>query len=239
MLMAYLPAERIAFQADLFDTHEPPRSAQLPSMRTLANQVARMKLDVDDAGAGARQASAVEHVPSGVEVSVHREPIGRSTSTPAAAEGQPAAIMAGVDQRGRPVNRLRQGFGESRRSFSGGGLLLRVSHAPRQLAWLRSGSNRPGGALRSSCRSIETADLDGPRQPRWRPADHPALPWPLGPARDFAESQLAFILRLKQGRVSAAARVSINVITPAVLAMRRCRVPRPGLSGLEVGRLAG
>jgi hypothetical protein len=60
----------------------------------------------------------------------------------------------------------------------------------------------------------------------------------LGPARDFAESQLAFILRLKQGRVPAAARVSINVITPAVLAMRRCRVPRPGLSGLEVGRLA-
>jgi hypothetical protein len=46
MLMAYLPAERIAFQADLFDTHEPPRSAQLPSMRTLATQVERMKLDV-------------------------------------------------------------------------------------------------------------------------------------------------------------------------------------------------
>ena len=39
MLMAYLPAERIAFQADLFDTHEAPRSAQLPSMRTLATQV--------------------------------------------------------------------------------------------------------------------------------------------------------------------------------------------------------
>jgi glyoxylase-like metal-dependent hydrolase (beta-lactamase superfamily II) len=47
MLMAYLPAERIAFQADLFDTHEPPRPAQLPAMRTLANQVARMKLAVD------------------------------------------------------------------------------------------------------------------------------------------------------------------------------------------------
>jgi hypothetical protein len=46
MLMAYLPAERIAFQADLFDTHEPPRAAQLPSMRTLAAQVERMKLDV-------------------------------------------------------------------------------------------------------------------------------------------------------------------------------------------------
>lgn len=46
MLMAYLPAERIAFEADLFDTHEPPRAAQLPSMRALANQVERMKLDV-------------------------------------------------------------------------------------------------------------------------------------------------------------------------------------------------
>ena len=68
MLMAYLPAERIVFQADLFDTHEPPRAAQLPSMRSLANQVARMKLDVDDAGAGARQAGTVEHVPSGAEV---------------------------------------------------------------------------------------------------------------------------------------------------------------------------
>jgi glyoxylase-like metal-dependent hydrolase (beta-lactamase superfamily II) len=46
MLMAYLPAERIAFQADLFDTHEPPRPAQLPAMRSLDTQVARMKLDV-------------------------------------------------------------------------------------------------------------------------------------------------------------------------------------------------
>jgi len=47
MLMAYLPVERIAFQADLFDTHEPPRAAQLPAMRSLANQVARMKLAIE------------------------------------------------------------------------------------------------------------------------------------------------------------------------------------------------
>ena len=46
MLMAYLPAERIAFQADLFDTHEPPKASQLPAMRSFANQVARMKLDI-------------------------------------------------------------------------------------------------------------------------------------------------------------------------------------------------
>ena len=46
MLMAYLPAERIAFEADLFDTHEPPRSSQMPAMRSFLNQVQRMKLDV-------------------------------------------------------------------------------------------------------------------------------------------------------------------------------------------------
>ncbi len=47
MLMAYLPAERIAFEADLFDTHEPPRPAQLPAMRSLRTQVERMGLPVD------------------------------------------------------------------------------------------------------------------------------------------------------------------------------------------------
>jgi glyoxylase-like metal-dependent hydrolase (beta-lactamase superfamily II) len=46
MLMAYLPAERIAFEADLFDTHEPPRASQLPAMRSFYNQIQRMKLDV-------------------------------------------------------------------------------------------------------------------------------------------------------------------------------------------------
>lgn len=40
------PAGRIAFQADLFDTHEPPRAAQLPAMRSLFNQVQRMDLEV-------------------------------------------------------------------------------------------------------------------------------------------------------------------------------------------------
>lgn len=47
MLMAWLPAERIAFQADLFDTHEPPRPAQLPAMRTLRTQVERLGLPVE------------------------------------------------------------------------------------------------------------------------------------------------------------------------------------------------
>ena len=46
MLMAYLPAERIAFQADLFDTHEPPPASPTPAMRSFFNQVQRMKLDV-------------------------------------------------------------------------------------------------------------------------------------------------------------------------------------------------
>jgi glyoxylase-like metal-dependent hydrolase (beta-lactamase superfamily II) len=47
MLMAYLPAEGIVFQADLFDTHEPPRRAQLPAMRSLSNQVERMQMRVE------------------------------------------------------------------------------------------------------------------------------------------------------------------------------------------------
>ena len=46
MLMAYLPNEGIAFQADLFDTHEAPRASQLPAMRSLHTQVERMDLDV-------------------------------------------------------------------------------------------------------------------------------------------------------------------------------------------------
>ena len=46
MLMAYLPEEGIAFEADLFDTHEPPRPAQLPAMRSFYNQIERMGLEV-------------------------------------------------------------------------------------------------------------------------------------------------------------------------------------------------
>ena len=106
MLMAYLPAERIAFEADLFDTHEPARAAQLPSMRVLANQVERMKLEVDDAGAGAREASAVEHVPGGVEVSVRREPISRSTSTPATADCPVPSQSPGVPRVACRINVL-------------------------------------------------------------------------------------------------------------------------------------
>jgi hypothetical protein len=46
MLMVYLPAERIAFEADLFDTHEPPPASPTEAMRSLFDQVRRMKLDV-------------------------------------------------------------------------------------------------------------------------------------------------------------------------------------------------
>lgn len=46
MVVAYLPEEGIAFEADLFDTHEPPRAAQLPAMRSFYNQVQRMGLDI-------------------------------------------------------------------------------------------------------------------------------------------------------------------------------------------------
>ena len=46
MLMAYLPAERIAFEADLFDTHEPPPATPTAAMRSFFNQARRMKLDI-------------------------------------------------------------------------------------------------------------------------------------------------------------------------------------------------
>jgi len=46
MLMAYLPAERMAFEADLFNTHEPHTGPPKPAMTSLWNQVKRMKLDV-------------------------------------------------------------------------------------------------------------------------------------------------------------------------------------------------
>jgi hypothetical protein len=47
MLMAYLPEEGIAFEADLFDTHEPPRRSQLAAMRSFHDQVQRMGLAVN------------------------------------------------------------------------------------------------------------------------------------------------------------------------------------------------
>ena len=47
MLMAYLPAERIAFQADLFDTHEPPKAGAAAGDAQPCDQVERMQLDVE------------------------------------------------------------------------------------------------------------------------------------------------------------------------------------------------
>ena len=44
--MAYLPEEKIAFQANLFDTHEPPPANPTPAMRSFWNQVERMSLDI-------------------------------------------------------------------------------------------------------------------------------------------------------------------------------------------------
>jgi glyoxylase-like metal-dependent hydrolase (beta-lactamase superfamily II) len=45
MLMAYLPAERILIEADLFNTHEPPPAAPTPAMTTLMRNVATLKLE--------------------------------------------------------------------------------------------------------------------------------------------------------------------------------------------------
>ena len=72
MLMAYLPAERIAFQADLFDTHEPPQAAQLPAMRSLATQVAAHEARRRDARARARPAGALERVRASAAVAGRR-----------------------------------------------------------------------------------------------------------------------------------------------------------------------
>lgn len=47
MLMAYLPEEKIAFEADLFNTHEPPPAEPTPAMRSFFNQIQRMSLDVE------------------------------------------------------------------------------------------------------------------------------------------------------------------------------------------------
>jgi glyoxylase-like metal-dependent hydrolase (beta-lactamase superfamily II) len=46
MLMAYLPQEKIAFEANLFDTHEAPPANPTPAMRSFWNQVQRMSLDI-------------------------------------------------------------------------------------------------------------------------------------------------------------------------------------------------
>ena len=47
MLMAYLPAEHIVFEADLFDTFEPPPATPTPAMRSFINEVHRLKLNVE------------------------------------------------------------------------------------------------------------------------------------------------------------------------------------------------
>ena len=44
--MAYLPAERLLIEADLFDTHEPPPSAPTPSMIALYHEMRMLNLDV-------------------------------------------------------------------------------------------------------------------------------------------------------------------------------------------------
>ncbi len=46
MAMAYLPAEKILIEANLFDTHEPPPAAPTPAMTTLYRQMRTLNLDV-------------------------------------------------------------------------------------------------------------------------------------------------------------------------------------------------
>src|SRR5690606_24889712 len=46
MLMAYLPKEKIAFEAELFSTHE-STPEPTPAMRSFFNQIQRMSLDIE------------------------------------------------------------------------------------------------------------------------------------------------------------------------------------------------
>ena len=44
--MAYLPAEKIVMQANLFDTHEPPPAMPTPAMTTFNGMIRGLNLDV-------------------------------------------------------------------------------------------------------------------------------------------------------------------------------------------------
>jgi hypothetical protein len=46
MAMAFLPAERILIEANLFDTHEPPPATPTPAMTTLYHEMRILGLDV-------------------------------------------------------------------------------------------------------------------------------------------------------------------------------------------------
>src|SRR5204863_5764464 len=46
MAMAFLPAEKILIEANLFDTHEPPPAAPTPAMTTLYHEMRMLNLDV-------------------------------------------------------------------------------------------------------------------------------------------------------------------------------------------------
>ena len=59
MLMAYLPAERIAFEADLFDTHEPHTGPPTPAMTQSLESGEAHEARRDDARARARPAGSL------------------------------------------------------------------------------------------------------------------------------------------------------------------------------------
>ena len=140
---------------------------------------------------------------------------------------------------------------------------VRVSHAPRQLAWLRSGSNRPSGALRSSCLFIESADLDvrarhdGARLTRGRracrsvaaPRRAPSFHTHPPPVTRLFEPEVACVfgqdglvlLRVRVGPESAlAAGLRPSDTLAGRMAGSSRRAPRPGRRGpAEVGRSIG
>ena len=66
MLMAYLPAERIAFEADLFDTHEAPKRGADAGDAQLSQSDTADETRRGHRRAGARETGAVEHFHGGV-----------------------------------------------------------------------------------------------------------------------------------------------------------------------------
>ena len=76
MAMAYLPAEKIVMQANLFDTHEPPPAAPTPAMTTFYRTMRVAEPGRGDDRAGARQAGADGRVHQGDGLGRHGMPGG-------------------------------------------------------------------------------------------------------------------------------------------------------------------
>ena len=147
-----------------------------------------MKLEVDDAGAGPRQAGAVEYVPSRVEDVGRPESVTRARSSRLGqlsaigwrpTDAQPLAAECLVRLQARGARRSRRGAAGRHHGWRGparsaGQKLLRVSHPLRQLAWLAlEAQTRPVAPFAAVVGSRNRPTSTVLRQPRRRPADPP------------------------------------------------------------------